>query len=107
MTEEKAWRNPDITMAFLVRYLGTNRTTLAKVIQEQGYENYSSYINQYRINDFIEIIRSGESDNFQNVFYDVGFRSRATALRNFKQFTGMTPSEYMKEHNISENGVLE
>lgn len=96
MKETKAWRDPDITMATLVRHISTNRTTFALIMKENGYDNYSCYINQYRIADFINLYNSKKTENYQDIFYDVGFRSRATALRNFKQITGMTPSEFFR-----------
>ncbi|MEA5082512.1 MAG: helix-turn-helix domain-containing protein [Dysgonamonadaceae bacterium] len=96
MKENSAWRDPDLTLNRLASKLFTNRTTLAQVMRESGYENYTNYINRLRINDFLQQIKSGESTNFQEAFFFVGFRSRSTALRNFRQFTGTTPSEYFK-----------
>lgn len=96
MNETKAWRDPDITMSSLVRYVSTNRTTFALIMKENGFDSYSCYINQYRVKDFIDLYNCNRTENYQDLFYDAGFRSRATALRNFKQITGMTPSEYFR-----------
>lgn len=70
-------------------------------MHENGDENYTNYINRLRIEDFLQKIESGESENFQDTFFFVGFRSRSTALRNFRQFTGMTPSEYFQKKNMA------
>jgi len=88
------YRDPDISLNMLAAWLGTNRTTLSNALRELGYTSFNNYINTLRIKDFIQRIESKESANYQNAFYDAGFRSRATALRNFKQYTGKTPSEY-------------
>lgn len=88
------FRNPDITLNMFARALFTNRTTLASALHELGYTSFSSYINTLRIEEFIRLVHDNPSANYQDVFYDVGFRSRTTALRNFKQYTGNTPSEY-------------
>lgn len=103
MKETSAWRNPDLNLKTLATALYTNRTTLAKVIREGGYENYTLYINNLRIKDFIELVESKRSANFQEAFFDAGFRSRATALRNFRQYTGMIPSEFFLEKNRHPN----
>ena len=66
-------------------------------MRESDYENYSNYINRLRIEDFMEQIESWQMLNFQETFFFVGFRSRSTALRNFRQFTGSTPSEYFQK----------
>lgn len=94
MKKNKAWRNPNLSLNTLASELFTNRTSLAQAMRESGYENYTNYINRLRIEDFMEQIESGQMSNFQETFFHVGFRSRSTALRNFRQFTGSIPSEY-------------
>lgn len=96
MKKSSAWRDPDLSLNTLASELCTNRTTLAQVLRESGYENYTNYINRLRVEDFLKQIESGEIDNYQDAFFFVGFRSRSTALRNFRQFTGKTPSEYFE-----------
>lgn len=103
MKKESAWRDPYLSLNVLASALFTNRTTLTQVMHDNGYENYTNYINRLRIKDFLEQIESGQSTNFQEAFYLVGFRSRNTALRNFRQFTGMTPSEYFQKKNVEVN----
>lgn len=88
------FRNPDLSLAMLAAALCTNRTTLTLALHELGYPSFNAYVNTLRIEDFIRRIRNKESANYQEAFYDAGFRSRATALRNFKQYTGKTPSAY-------------
>lgn len=94
MHETSDYRNPDITLNRFARALFTNRTTLTNALHELGYSSFSTYINTLRIEEFIRLVRDNPSANYQDVFYDVGFRSRTTALRNFKQYTGNTPSDY-------------
>jgi AraC-like DNA-binding protein len=97
MSKNSAWRDPNLSLNTLACELYTNRTTLAKVMRENGFDNYTNYINRLRIEDFLRHVESGVSDNFQEAFFYVGFRSRTTALRNFKLFTGKTPSEYFRK----------
>ena len=99
MNSTYEYRNPDISLNMLASSLFTNRTTLANALHELGYSSFSAYINTLRIEDFIQRIRDKESLNYQDAFYDVGFRSRSTALRNFKQYTGKIPSEYFGDLN--------
>lgn len=101
MSAKKAWRDPCLSLNTLASALFTNRTTLSQAMRRSGYENYSEYINRLRIEDFLRQIETGKSINFQDTFFLVGFRSRSTALRNFRQHTGMTPSEYLQNRGIS------
>jgi len=97
MNRTCSYRDPDISVNTLAASIGTNRTSLSNALHELGYTSFNDYINTLRIKDFIHRIENKESDNYQNAFYDAGFRSRATALRNFKQYTGKTPSEYFNQ----------
>ncbi len=99
MRDNSAWRDPDLSLNRLASMLYTNRTTLSQTIQECGYENYTQFINKLRIHDFMQQVGTGLSTNYQDTFFFVGFRSRNTALRNFKQFTGTTPSDYFSTTN--------
>ena len=97
MRNNSAWRDPDLSLSRLASALYTNRTTLSQTIQECGYENYTQFINRLRIHDFVQQAGSGLSSNYQEAFFFVGYRSRNTALRNFKQYTGTTPSDYFQK----------
>ena len=105
MKKNSTWRDPDLSLNRLASELFTNRTTLSLVMRESGFENYTNYINRLRIDDFILQIESGQFANFQQAFFFVGFRSRSTALRNFRQFTGMSPSDYFNKFDSGNNTV--
>ena len=74
MTNNSAWRAPDLSLTRLASELYTIRTTLSQTIQECGYENYTHYINQLRIRDFLQQVGSGSSSNYQDAFIIVGYR---------------------------------
>lgn len=97
MANHQAWRDPDLSLNMLAAELCTNRTTLSKVLREYGYGSYTNYINKLRIEDFLTQAESGNYANFQESFFIAGFRSRSTAFRNFRQYAGMTPSEYFQK----------
>lgn len=98
MDEKELWRNPDLTLEDLAKVLHTNRTTLSTLIQQQhGCSGYSEFINRRRIEAFVEAVSSGGTVNTLELFYEVGFRSKSTALRNFRLYMGGTPSEYIQQ----------
>lgn len=96
MNEKELWRNPDLTLDDLAKSLHTNRTTLSALIQHQGYSGYSEFINRRRIKAFTEAISNNKSVNTQELFYEAGFRSKSTALRNFRLYMGCAPGEYIQ-----------
>ncbi|MEG1794387.1 MAG: AraC family transcriptional regulator [Rikenellaceae bacterium] len=95
--EKPLWRDPDITITDLATMLGTNRTTLSKVIKDAGYDGFYGLINTCRVKEFIYIIEHEKIKGIHDTFYDVGFRSKATAIRYFRQQTGVTPSSYIQQ----------
>lgn len=97
----QGWRDPDLLVGKVISELYTNRTYLQKAMKQHGYDNYHNYINDKRIAEFIQIISRQGGLNYQQALFDVGFRSKTSALRNFKDITGMTPSEYFqKSRNV-------
>lgn len=96
MNEKELWRNPDLTLEDLSKGLNTNRTTLSVLIQQHGNSGYAEFINRHRVEAFVEAVNSGNSLNTQQLFYEVGFRSKSTALRNFRLYMGCTPGEYIQ-----------
>lgn len=96
LNERSVWRDPDLTLVELAAMLGTNRTTLSSLIQEAGYDGFYALINTCRIKEFIYIIEHQKISGIHETFLDVGFRSKATAIRYFRQKTGTTPSVYLQ-----------
>lgn len=94
LEKERFWRDPDFSLQDLIQKTGMSRKTITTTVQEMGYDNFPHFMNTLRVKDFIATLEQGKFDSFQNIFFDVGFRSRATAHRNFKQITGLSPSEY-------------
>ena len=95
MAETEDWRDPELTLECLAKSLNTNRTTLWQAFADKGY-SYNYYIAKIRIEACIRTIHNNPSYRYMDAFYEVGFRSRSTALRSFKMITGVTPSEYFK-----------
>lgn len=101
MDEEEIWKNPDMNLPELATKLYTNRSYLSKAIQEAGFKNYSDLINRRRILGFLKLADSGQVTSIQDAFFQVGFRSRETALRCFKKYTGVLPTDYLRNGTSS------
>lgn len=102
MNNTQAWQDPDLSQEKLAAALYTNRTSLLRAIKQHGYSSYTSYVNGKRVAEFILIINRQGKFNYLQTFFDVGFRSRATAFRNFRGITGMMPSDYFHEQARNE-----
>lgn len=97
MEVEQLYKDPMLNVDKLAHSLCSNRTRVAQSVRRLGYESTTNYINQLRIQEFIRIISTARHTNYQDAFYEVGFRDRTTAYRNFRQIAGVSPSDYF--HN--------
>lgn len=96
MEEEEVWRDPNLTLNGLSAMLGTNRTRFCHLVQEAGYAGYKDYVNRHRIRAFLKIMEKEGATSIQNAFLSVGYQSKMTALRHFRTYMGMTPTEYLQ-----------
>lgn len=95
MDEEEIWRNPETDLLELAAKLHTDRNCLSKAVQEAGFKNYSDLIDRRRIMEFLRLADSGQITSIQDAFFQVGFQSYETALRCFKKYTGILPTDYL------------
>ncbi|MEI6265310.1 MAG: AraC family transcriptional regulator [Sphingobacteriia bacterium] len=70
---------------------------LSIYINQRYQVNFYGYINQFRIEYFLNKIAAGEhkAKTLEALSWECGFQSRATFVRAFKLKTGITPSEYI------------
>lgn len=90
----------DLTSHQLALAIGTNRTYLSQYFSSQGI-TYNVYINELRINHFMSLYRKAvatrQSFTAQQLAKDSGYRSYSTFSLAFKQRTGLTVKDWMRE----------
>lgn len=99
--DKQWWRNPNINLAGLSNLLGTNTSTLSVVLNKGLDENFNSIINRIRTQFVCEEILSGVVEGeLLKVAFSAGFNSKNSFNRNFKRFTGLTPTEYRQQESV-------
>jgi AraC-like DNA-binding protein len=96
---EKVYENPQFTMAELADMCETNINYLQKALKIYGKtENFSNFLNSYRINAFKAKVLYGEYEKFtiSALFQSCGFTNQSTFNLTFKRFEGITPSEFIQ-----------
>lgn len=89
--------NPSIKISGLCSELKTNINYLSRAIDYKGYKNFNQYLNSLRINYVKNLIEKSDLTKvtLMYIYTGAGFTSQATFNRVFKQFEGITPSEYI------------
>ena len=89
----------DLTLQQLSLAIGTNRTYLGTYFTQQGI-TYNAYINRLRIEHFIRLYKEAKDSTqpitAKKLAEQSGFRSYITFSSAFKNFIGMTVTEWMK-----------
>jgi len=83
----------------LAKQLGVSSTRLRTFINQQlGFDNFSSYINSFRIDAIKVALRAIENEHIPilTLALNHGFNSLPPFNRAFKKLVGVTPSKYRK-----------
>ena len=94
LDKDQVWRNPDLTLPMMAQYCGTNITYLSNAFKDNAGTGFTTYINQRRIQFVMDSMRENPNLDMQQLCFEAGYRSRTTAWRNFKEITGLTPTEF-------------
>ncbi|NVK65788.1 MAG: helix-turn-helix transcriptional regulator [Flavobacteriales bacterium] len=98
MVNEQMYINQDVNLNMVAEKLGVSRTYLSQVINETYSQNFTAYINSYRINLAKKYLLSTDYDKYsiQGIAEIVGFKSVSAFNASFKKLTGLAPSYYRK-----------
>jgi AraC-like DNA-binding protein len=90
--------NSELTLKSLADSLNIHPNILSKIINEGLDKNFSDFINEYRINAFIDKLDSDKYNNITllGISFECGFNSKTTFNRVFKNIKGITPLNYKK-----------
>ncbi|NAS12303.1 helix-turn-helix domain-containing protein [Poritiphilus flavus] len=96
MDTEKLYLNPTLNLPELADRLNSSVHIMSRTINEGFGKNFRDFVNQYRVQDFIERVEQEGYKNhtFLGIALDVGFNSKSSFNRSFKKVVGKTPSEY-------------
>lgn len=94
--------HPGCSAHNVAKRIKTNTTYLSKVINAVFEKNFSTYINDLRVN--YAILKLKEDSKFrgytiQAIATELGYKSADSFTKYFKQHTGLNPSFYIKKLN--------
>lgn len=91
----KLFLNKELSLEMLAHELDTNRSYLSSCINTCSGNNFSQWINNYRVNYILT--RMHQTDDLARLADESGFVSRASFYRNFKLYTQLTPRQYLEK----------
>ncbi|GAB4163640.1 MAG: hypothetical protein Tsb0033_24280 [Winogradskyella sp.] len=90
---------PEFRLQNLASHLNVNKNILSQTINSVYSKNFNQLLNAYRISYALEKIndKSWQNLSIEGMAENVGFKSRTTFNKAFKENTGCTPSEYISK----------
>jgi AraC-like DNA-binding protein len=99
METDKIYLNPILNLEMVAAQTGIPAKTISGVLNQHLQQNFAEWVNSYRIAEFKQRAHQErlEQLTISAIASECGFSSQATFQRIFKQYLGMTPSEYLKK----------
>ncbi len=96
MAEQKPYLAQDVSIDTIANSLGTNKTTLSKMINGRFGMNFRQLLNSYRVKEAVDLFTNDNKLSMEDLRKGAGFNSVSTFISSFSRFTGFTPAEYCK-----------
>lgn len=96
---EKGYRRPELSLSILANEINTTTNKLSWVLNNIYKKTFYELVNEYRVADFSQRINQNMHKEFTliAIAVEVGFNSKSTFYKAFKEITKMTPSEYIRK----------
>ena len=92
---ENNYSDPELSVNSMAEQLGVQPTYLSKLFKEMEGEKLSQYISMVRLTHVKEMLLEDVSDiRLETIAARCGFGSQRTFLRIFKQYEGLTPTQF-------------
>lgn len=85
--DERLYLKPGLTLAELAQQLGTNRTMLSKIINQETGMPFAEFINRKRIAYFIRLAKENPEVRKQDLAEQAGYTSMRSFYRNYNLYS--------------------
>ena len=85
-----------VTLSDLSSYLGVSKYSISRIFSEKMNTNFSSYINNLRIN-YAKLLLQNSTEDILSISMSCGYETPRTFNREFKAICGCQPREYRKK----------
>ncbi|WP_291871695.1 AraC family transcriptional regulator [Maribacter sp.] len=101
MQDKKPHLNASINQSELAKKLNLSSHHLSEVLHYELEQNFYNFINSYRVIEAQNLLKNPKTMDSKMIAiaFDSGFKSKTSFNRVFKNYTGLTPSEYREKQN--------
>lgn len=101
MQDQQFYKDVTFNISKLSAALGVNNSYISKAIRHNGYPNFNSYLNRYRVNCVKKLLVENDLEKvtLMSIYTEAGFSNQSTFNRVFKQLEKITPSDMIRQLN--------
>ena len=105
MTNQKPFLNSSLTLLDLSKLVGVSPHHLSFILNNHFKVNFYHFVNTYRVKEVANELKSGRYKQYSifGIAQSMGFKSKASFYKFFKDCYGMTPSKYIDLINSSDD----
>lgn len=99
MEQQKPFLDRELSISDVADHLRVSRHFVTEVINNHMGKNFYYFINEYRVEEVKRRLHDPKHKNLTilAIAYDSGFNSKSAFNTVFKEMTGKTPSQYLKD----------
>ncbi len=101
MEEKKPYLDQQLKIQTLALQLATTTNILSQVLNQELNKNFFEFINEYRLGEAMKKLADPKYAHLSimGIALDSGFNNKNTFNRLFKKHTGVTPSQFLRNHS--------
>jgi len=101
MERDQLYLNPALKIDLVAEKLALSEKLVSNLLNQHLGKSFNDFINEYRVLEAKKKLADIAYSKFTiaSIAFDCGFNSLATFQRCFKQFAGITPSQYQNDQN--------
>ncbi len=96
-TRHKIYLNTDLNIAEVVKRVGTNRCYVSLIINQHSYQNFCSFVNDFRIEELKRLIPVNVETTTEDFAHRCGFGSVNSLKRAIYARTGMSFKDFKQQ----------
>ncbi len=95
------YKDPELSVSSLAKKMSVHPNVVSQVINVGIGKNFKEFVNQYRVKEAQRLMLLPENHDkpILDIAFEVGFNSKNSFNRVFKQLTNMTPTQFIKSNN--------
>ena len=106
MLDQKLYENESLTINTVADELKIKPYLLSEYLNNYLNINFSQFVKNFRVDAAKKMLMADPEANFLTVAYRVGFNSKTTFNVSFKQLTGKSPRDFVKEFRGKESSTF-